>query len=247
MSSLVSSEFLKFRTTRSAIGVMLAAVALIAIAAAGTVGTAEEVQLGTTQLSRDIVSSSLFAALVAFLVGILCVTVEWRHGTVTRTLLVTPRRWRVLIAKEVWIALFSAGLAVIGLLLVVGIAVPWLAFEGASFEVDGDVWADAGRIVLASMLWGVLGVGFGALVQSQTPALVGAILWVLVAEGLIGALLGLVDLEYLTDYLPGRALSAFDGSVEDGLSMLAGGAVAVAWVVGLGILGALRMSRQDVT
>jgi ABC-2 type transport system permease protein len=247
VSSLVSSEFLKFRTTRTSIGVVLSAVALIAIAAAGTVGTAEEVQLGTTQLSRDIVSSSLFAALVAFLVGILCVTVEWRHGTVTRTFLVTPRRWRVLVAKELWIALFSAGLAAVGLLVVVGIAVPWLAFQGASFEMDSHVWALAGRIVVASMLWGALGVGVGALVQSQTPALVGAILWVLLAEGLIGALLGLVDLDHLTDYLPGRALSAFDGSVEDGLSMLVGGGVSLAWVVGLGIVGFLRMSRQDVT
>ena len=126
MSALVAAELLKFRTTRTAIGILLAAVALTAIGAAGTVGTANEAQHGTTQLSRDILSSSLFAALVAFLAGILCVTVEWRHGTVTRTLLVTPRRGRVLVAKELWVAAFSAILAAFALLVVVLIAVPWL-------------------------------------------------------------------------------------------------------------------------
>jgi ABC-2 type transport system permease protein len=247
MSSLVFSEFLKFRTTRTSIGVLLSAVALIAIGAAGTVGTAEEVVLGTAQLTQDIVSSALFAGLIAFIVGILTVTVEWRHGTVTRTFLATPQRGRVLVAKEIWMGLFSAGLAVLGLVLVIAIAVPWLELKESSLELDRDALALAGRIVLATMLWGTLGVGIGAVVQSQTPALVGAIIWILLAEALIGALFGLVDLEGVADYLPGGALSSFDGTEDGGLSKSVGGAVSLAWVTGLGLLGYLRMSRQDVT
>lgn len=82
--------------------------------------------------------------------------------------------------------------------------------------------------------------GVGAVVQSQTPALVGSILWILL-------LLGLANLEVVADYFPGRALSALDGSVEDGLPAWAGGAVGLVWAVVLGVLGWLRMSRQDVT
>ena len=248
MTPLVAAELLKFRTTRTAIGVLLAALGLVAVAAAGTVGTAEDNTLGTSQLTQDTVSSALFASLVAFIVGILSVTVEWRHGTVTRTFLVTPRRGRVLVAKEIWIAIFSAGLAVLGLVLVLVIAVPWLELRDSSLVLDRDAASLAGRTVIATMLWGALGVGVGAVVQSQTPALVGAILWILLAEVLIGALLGLVDLEGVADYLPGRALSAFDGTIEDdGLPRVAAGAIGLAWVVGLGALGWLRMSRQDVT
>ena len=106
------------------------------------------------------------------------------------------------------------------------------------------------HLILLLVLAGAMtaGVGVGAVVQSQTPALVGAILWILLAEVLIGALLGLVDLEGVADYLPGRALSAFDGTIEgEGLSRAVAGVVALAWVVGLGALGLLRMSRQDVT
>jgi ABC-2 type transport system permease protein len=247
VSALVGAEFLKFRTTRAWIGFLLAAVALTAIAAAGTVGTARDDQLGTPQLSLDIVSSSLFTAFIAFLIGIMSVTTEWRHGTVTRTFLVTPRRGRVLIAKELWIALLAAALAVLAIVLVLAIATPWLAFRDSSLELDGGVAGLVGRVLLASVLWGTLGVGVGAVVQSQTPALVGAVIWILLVEALITALLGLVDVEVVGEYLPGRALSSFDGTEEGGLTTWAAGAVSLAWVVALGVLGYARMSRQDVT
>ena len=247
MSALVGAEFLKFRTTRAWIGFLLAAVALTAIAAAGTVGTARDDQLGTAQLSRDIVSTSLFTALIALMIGIMSVTAEWRHGTVTRTFLVTPRRERVLIAKELWVALLAAALAVLAIVLVLAIAVPWLAVEGSSLKLDGGVAGLVGRIVIASVLWGTLGVGVGAVVQSQTFALVGAVIWIIVVEALIIALLRLVDLEGVGEYLPGRALSSFDGTEEGGLTTWAAGAVSLAWVIALGLLGYVRMSRQDVT
>lgn len=247
MRALVAAELLKFRTTRAWIGFLLVTVALTGLAAAGTVGTAEAFDLGTPDLSREIVSSAGFAALVSFVVGIVCVTAEWRHGTITRTFLVTARRERVLVAKEIWIVALAALLALLALAVVLGIALPWLAFEGSSFEVGEGLVGYSGRLVLSTMLWGALGVGIGAVVQSQTPALVGAILWILLVEALITALLGLVDLDGVGDYLPGRALSAFEGSEEGGLSTWAGGAVGLAWVVALGLLGYARMSRQDVT
>ena len=248
MTNLIAAELLKFRTTRGWIGFMLTLAALTGLAAAGTVGSSHESQLQTIELSRDIVSSALFATLVVFVIGILSVTSEWRHGTVTRTFLVTPRRERVLVAKEVWIVLLGLVLALVALVVTFAVALPWLAFRDAAFEMDSSVVGLAGRVLLATVLWGALGVGVGALVQNQTVALVGAVIWVLLVEALIGVLLGLIDLEVIADYLPGRALSAFDGTGEEGaLSRWAGAAVGLAWVVGLGIAGGLRMSRQDVT
>ena len=247
MTRLVASEYLKFRTTRAWIGFVLAMLALTGVAAAATVGSAPDTELGTVELSRDVVESALFVALIAFLIGILSVTTEWRHGTATRTFLVTPRRYRVLVAKEIWVVVLAFGLAVLALLFVLAIAVPWLVVEGSSLAVRSEVIGFAGRVLLVSALWGALGVGIGAVVQSQTPALVGSVVWILLGEALITLLLGLVDLEGVGDYLPGRALSALDETVEDGLSPWAGGAVGAAWVVTLGLLGVLRMSRQDVT
>ena len=248
MTALVAAELLKFRTTRAWIGFVLVLAALSGLAAAGTVGAADELQLGTVELSHDVVASALFGTIVAFVVGILSVTMEWRHGTVTRTFLVTPRRERVLVAKELWMVLLALALGLIALVVTLAVALPWLALEGSSLEADRSVLGLAGRVLLATILWGALGVGIGALVQNQVVALVGAIIWILLVEALIGVLFGLIDLEVVADYLPGRALSSFDGTGEDGgLSTWAGAGVGVVWAVLLGILGAFRMSRQDVT
>jgi hypothetical protein len=246
MNRLVAAELLKFRTTRPSIGFVLVIVALTGIGTAGTVGGAHRSELGTTELTRKVVSGVVLAALIVFLIGVLSVTSEWRHGTITRTFLVTPRRTRVVVAKEIWIALLALAFTALAFVVALTIAVVWLAIDDSpSLAVDSGVVREAGRLVLVSVLWGMLGVGVGAVVQSQTFAIVGSVIWVLLVEALIAALLGLADLEAVADYLPGRALSAFDGT-EGGLSTWAGGAVALGWVVALGALGALRTSRQDV-
>jgi len=245
MSRLVYAEFLKFRTTRSGIGLLIAALALVAVGTAGTVGPAPSDRLGTNQLSRDVLSNATLAALVVFLAGIVCVTSEWRHGTVARTLLVTPERTRVLVGKELWIALLAAALAVVSLGLVVAIAATWLSIDGSpSLPLGSEEARLVGRLVLAAVLWGALGVGFGSLVQSQTFAVVGSIVWILVVEHLVAALLGLVDAGGAADYLPGQALTALGG--EHGLSTWANAVVAFAWAAGLVIAGAVRLSRQDI-
>lgn len=246
MTKLVAAELMKFRTTRAAIGFVLVVLALTGIGTAGSVGSVDEAVLGTADFSREIVSGAILAALIVFLVGILSVTSEWRHGTITRTFLVTPRRSRVILAKEIWIAILAVVLTAVALVVAVAIAAIWLAIDGSpGLDLDSGTLRYAGRVFLVSVLWGMLGVGVGAVVQSQTFALVGSVIWILLVEALVGALFGLVDLEGVADYLPGRALSSFDGT-EGGLSTWAGGAVAVCWVVGLGALGALRTSRQDV-
>ncbi len=246
MRRLVASEYWKFRTTRSAIGFVVVVVALTGIGTASTVGSAKDALLGTAEFSRELLSTAILASLIVFLVGVFSVTSEWRHGTITRTFLVTPVRWRVILAKELWIALLAVALTALALAVVVVIAATWLAVDGSpSLDLDSDTMRYGGRIFLVSILWGMLGVGVGAVVQSQTFALVGSIIWILLVEALIGALFGLIDLESVSDYLPGSALSSFDGT-EGGLSTWAGGAVAATWVAALGLLGALRTARQDV-
>ena len=246
MTRLVAAELLKFRTTRAAIGFVLAVLALTGIGTAGTVGSAKSAVLGTTDFSREILSGAILASLLVFLVGVLSVTSEWRHGTITRTFLVTPRRPRVILAKEIWIAILAVASTAFAFVVVVSVATTWLAVDGSpSLAVDSGTMRYGGRIFLVSILWGLLGVGVGAVVQSQTFALVGSVIWILLVEALIGALLGLVGLEAASDYLPGRALSSFDGT-DGGLPTWAGGAVALGWVVVLGAAGAARTARQDV-
>lgn len=247
MKALVAAELLKFRTTRGWIGFVVAVVGLSAIAAAALAGSGAAFEIDDPEFQRDLVSTSVAASLVALLVGIISVTAEWRHGTITRTLLGMPRRARILVAKEIAVVLIATGLALLGVLVVLTVAVPVLSGEGAGFQFDGELAARVGRVLLAVALWGALGVGVGALLKSQTFALVAAILWTVVLEALVGALLGLADLDGVADFLPGNALDALDGSVDDLLSPAVGGLVGLAYAVGFGVLGYIRLARSDVT
>ena len=247
MSALVGAEFLKLRTTRAWIGYVLGLMAISGVGAAAQAGSAGEFDLGTPKFTRDVLASALFAGFVAFLVGVTSVTAEWRHGTITRTFLVMPRRERVLVAKGLAVLVLGIVLAALAIGIVLAVAVSWVSVEGESFPVDGDVLARVGRIVLAAGLWGALGVGVGAVIQSQTPALIVAILWILLVEALIQALLGLADLEVVAEFLPGQALGAFDGGVEGGLRPWVGGVVGLGWVLAIGALGYVRMERRDIT
>ena len=247
MTALVAAELLKLRTTRAWIGYAAALVALTAIGVAATVGTADADLLDDGDFQADLFSG--FSELIALLLGITSVTWEWRHGTITPTFLATPRRERVVAAKLAAGCVVGAAAAVVGILVVVAVAAPWLAAEGAGLELDAGVWSRAGRILLATVLYGALGVGVGSVVHSQVGALVGAIVWLLLAENLVALLLGLADVEGAADVLPGRALAALEGSVgpDEGLSAWGGAAAGLGWVVLLTALGLARTRRRDVT
>ena len=247
MRALVSAELLKLRTTRAWIGYVVALFLLSGIAAASLAGGAAAFEIDSPEYQRDLVSTSVAAGFIALLVGITLVTVEWRHGTVTRTILVTPRRARVLVAKQIAGFLVGVVLAVLAVVVVLAVAIPVLSGEGGGFVLDAAMMGRIGWVVLAAALAGAFGVGVGALLKSQTFALVAAIVWTLVLEPLLRALLELAEREGAADFLPGQALGALDGSVEDALSPAAGGIVGLAYVVGFGVLGWLRLERSDIT
>lgn len=247
MRALVGAEFLKFRTTRGWIGFVAAVAGLSMVTAAALAGTGAAFEIDDPEFQRDLVSGAVAASLIALLVGITSVTAEWRHGTITRTFLVTPQRVRVLIAKEVAVFLIGASLALLGVVAVLAVAIPVLSTDGAGFALDAELTGRIGRILLAGALWGALGVGVGALVRSQTFALVAAIVWIVILEALIGALLGLAHVEGAADFLPGNALGALEGSAENALHPALGGLVGVGYVVLFGAFGYVRVERSDVT
>jgi len=246
VSALVAAELVKLRTTRAWMGYLAAAVLLTGLGAAGRLGSAQRIELGTQAFQRNLLSHSLVSGLLALVVGVVIVTVEWRHGTITRTFLVTPRRERVLLAKAAVAALAGAILALVSVAVVLAVAVPWLAADGATLRVLG-LAPVVGRVVLAAALWGLLGAALGAVVQSQAVGLVLAILGVLIVEPLLGALLVLLGLDRAADFLPARALEALESTGDAGISPAGGAAVGLAYAVIVGALGCVRVLRRDLT
>lgn len=249
MTQLVRAELLKIRTTRGWWAYLVATVLLAGIATAGDTGSSDQQIRSQLSFQVGLVESAGFAALLALILGITVVTTEFRHGTVTPTLLAEPRRERVLAAKAVAVALVALLFVLLALAVVAAVGSIWLAIVDAPIHLlDAEVGKRAAQTVLAAVLWGLMGVGIGSVVHGQVAALVGTLVWLFLGEGLVGALFGLVDLDGVREYLPFQALDAADGTGgEELLSYGAGLAVSLGWIAALLAVGTVRTQRRDIT
>jgi ABC-2 type transport system permease protein len=240
--ALFRSEFLKLRTTRTVLWLTLALVALTALAAATAVAVTEAFEIADTEWQADLSSAAISALGFALLFGILVMTGEFRHGTITPTALVTPRRERILLAKALAAALGGALLVLLAAVVVYAIAVPWLAARQIPVRLfESEPLQRVGLLVVVGALCGAIGVGLGAIVRSQIGTIVGAAVWLFVLEALIGALF-----DEVAPYLPASALGAIAFELEE-LSRAGGLAVSLGYAVGLCAVGAVLLVRRDLT
>jgi ABC-2 type transport system permease protein len=244
---LLAAEVLKVRTApRTVIGLVLGLLALAVIGSASTASGVHESPLGDENTMWDVLTVGTTGAIFTLILGILIVTWEYRHGTITQTFLVTPRRENVIGAKLA--VSFGAGavLGALSVILVVVTALYWI-----SFDLTGGQWELIGRILIGCALWGVLGAGLGALLQSQVEALVSAFVWFLVAEPLIG-----IRFDRFADYLSGAARDRFTqrGPAEGleldqtfSFGLWTAGLLVAGYAAGFAVLGIVSAVRRDVS
>lgn len=249
MSALVRSELLKVRTTRGWYAYLVVIVLLAGIAVAADVGTSDDFRRSAVDFQAGLVEAAGFAALLAIILGITAVTTEFRHGTITPTFLAAPVRERVLGAKAVAVTLVAVLFNVIALAVIAGVAVIWLSVVGADIHLGSDeVWERAAQTLLSAVLWGLMGVAVGSLVQSQVAALVGTLIWIFVGETLLWGLFALLDLDGAVSYLPFQSLDGADGTGgEDLLSYGPAVAVACTWIALIGAAAVWRTRRRDIS
>jgi ABC-2 type transport system permease protein len=248
VSTLVRAELLKVRTVRSWWAYLIVIVLLAGIATASDVGP-DDAARDQLQFQVGLVDAAGVAALIAIILGITIVTTEFRHGTVTPTLLLEPHRERMLAAKGLAAGLLGMAFALLALVVIGLVAAIWLTAVGAEIHLlDHDVLVRAAQTILLSVLWTLLGVAIGSVVHSQVAALVGTLVWVFLGETLIWGLLGLIDLDGVGSYLPFRALDSADGTNDpDMLPYWGGVAVSLAWIAVVGGAGVWRTRRRDIT
>jgi ABC-2 type transport system permease protein len=245
---LVRSELLKIRTTRGSYVYLAVIVLLVGLGVASDIGTASEETRSDVGYQRSLVEGAGFAALLAAILGITVVTTEFRHGTITPTLLHTPRRELVIGAKAIAAVIVSLGFILLALAVLAVVGSIWLAAVGAPNKLaEDEVLGLAGKVILSAPLWALVGIGVGALVQSQVAALVGTLIWVFLGETILVGVLGLLDADKLADYLPFQALDAADGTSTDLLPHWTAVGVSLAWAVVLVAAGTERLRRRDIT
>lgn len=187
----------------------------------------------------------------ALMIGVLAVTTEFRHGTITPSLLVVPNRLRLMGAKLA--AALSTG-ALIGLVSTALIVVIVVSFGSArDFDTSGNKVALLLGGTLTAALFAALGVGLGALVRNQVGAIVAPLVYLFLLEPLIGGLMSLSARleEIMPRYSLGAVAKAFSGVNPDDeplvLGQVAGGLVLTLYVAVFLVAGMLLMQRRDVT
>lgn len=247
MTRLITTEFLKLRTTRGPWAYLILLVAFVALGTAGQIGSNDG---GFDELAIwDIVSTGSIAGVFALLLGTVGFTLEFRHGTITQTLLVTPVRERVLIAKMLAFALVGLLLAAVALVLTLAIALPWLSAKDVDLSIGDPLVREVALGILGSCaLAGAFGAAIGGAVRSQVGALVGILVWFFIGELLVAVLLDVIGIPGVADYLIGAASDAMiPGNPDsDGLSPAAATAVTLAWTLAAGGIAAVLLRRRDV-
>src|SRR5215207_6004822 len=248
MIRLVRAEFTKLATTRVAYGmaaVMAAFAVLTVVAGMAYAGREGNPALSADSMARFVAAPVTLLSGAALLLGILGVTGEFRHQTVTQTFLVTPDRGRVVAAKLVAYPLAGIALALSILAFTAALATAWLAAKGITPSLlDPRLGRVLLGAVLAAGLCALVGVGVAALVRNQVAALVGVAVWVLLVEGL---LMSLLHAPSLAKWLPSAAAAALTNPGGAGLSRLAGALLLTGYALALALVGTRLVVRRDIT
>ncbi|MGS2646550.1 ABC transporter permease [Streptosporangium sp. LJ11] len=244
MNGLVRAELLKARANRTTW--LLAALAPpLCVAWAGLMvffmgqggGMPLDAQI------ENVYSMAHQAYIFTLLLGVLGMAGENRHQTITWQFLVSPRRDRVVTAKlaaygiaGLVIATVSALVTLAGGLVILGLA----GYPAWTPAVPAVLLGS----VLAVVLYGLLGVGLGALIGNQVAAVTVALLWFMYADYALVSFL-----PDLGRWLPTGAARALSGTPLGGelLPVWAGGLLFAGYVA-VTVLAARALTlRRDVT
>jgi hypothetical protein len=242
------SELLKLRSIGTGLGLVTTMVGLVLLVVLlhGFGPGPEHIATADQQLTMVFGRGEYLGALFAGLLGALSVTSEFRHGTIRPTLLVSPWRGSVVVAK-VWASmLIGAGFGVVACAVAAGAGSAALSVRGINVQLDA---ADYVLLIVggaaAAALWAAIGVGLGALVRDQVPTLIGICAWLLFVEGLLVG--DIADIAAVGRLAPGAAAAAMSG--QDPETLLAPGLALVVltlYAAAATAAGALATERRDV-
>lgn len=251
---LQRAEFRKLRTVRSTWAITLVGLLLVALPTATLAFGGFSDFTGSAEQTAGLLGGLGSATAIPLIVSLLAITTEFRHGTIGRTLQLTPSRTQVMVAKLLAAGGYALLFAVVGAVVALVVGFAGAANAGVSLTFTGEFATTLWQAVAALVLTALLGVAFGALVRSQALALTIALIYIFVLENLVVALRPEIG-----RWLPFQALNNLFLSAEAIEAGAAGGfsmaeplapavafAVFVAWVAAFSGLAIASMRYRDV-
>jgi ABC-2 type transport system permease protein len=247
---VVTSEWIKFRTLRSTLAVLAAAVLGMLIVAMLVAYNTRHITPSID--ANDHVQSSTMQGyylgqLLIGALGVLFVTGEYSTGMIRSTFAAVPRRLPVLWAKLIVFVTVTA------VSMIVSCLVAFVASQALiSHYRPGYSLSDPGvlRVVIGTGVYltliGMIGAAIGWIVRSTPGALVAYVAVILVIPVLFGAVLSTWG-KNVEKFLPGQAGAAFINTVPEqpSLAPWTGLGVLVIWVVAALGVAAVELRRRD--
>lgn len=249
----LESEARKALTTRTwwliGAAMVLATSALVAVLAlAGLKVENSPLDLSTAEGIHALYSISAGMTYVfTVVVGVLVVTTEYSTGTIAQTLLATPRRSVVFVAKIAVAAGSGVVFGAVTTAATVGVTASLVSAEGLSTHLgNSTVLTGLAGTVATLTIWSVIGAGLGALVRNQLVAVVAVVVLTQAVEPMVRLVLP----AGAGDFLPGSLADTASGgtvlSLAMGPSELSQG-MALAALCGIAAVIALLGARRFQT
>jgi ABC-2 type transport system permease protein len=237
MSALLHAELLKLRTTRTFAAVVgtAAALSLILVALGAILGAEKDPHALFTNTS---------ITYIIVLLGAIGMTGEWRHRTITGTVLAAPDRLRLLAAKALSYSLAGIVLSLLVTVATMLVGTLILGVRGETTLGPGGLADVLWRNLAVAALLGPLGVCVGALVRNQIVTVVGLIVVAAVLEPAIFQVAPAVGRFGPLAGAPGGILGGPDahGLLTPGLAV----AILVAWALAVFTAAAWRLRGRDL-
>lgn len=247
---VIRSEWIKFRSLRSTVAVLAAAmlgmIAIALIVAYNTRHLTTGIQADDAVPSATMQGYYLGQLLIGAL-GVLFVTGEYSTGMIRSSLAAVPKRRPVLLAKLVVFTTITA-LSMVSVSVIAFVSAQALLSQsrvGYSLTDPGVLRPVIGTGIYLTLI-GILAGGLGWIVRSTPGALTSYFAVVLVLPVIFGNVLGSWGKD-IAEYLPSSAGASFVGSIREPqtLSPWVGLGVLTLWVVAAVAVAAVVLQRRD--
>ncbi len=254
MTDLLRSEWLKLRTLRVNFVLLLLGLAFVVVVT-GLIAAfvpLDDASVTSAEVTEIVGISSILAGLLMSVVGVLAITSEFGHGTIRPTLVATPARTKVFVAKALVLAALAAVTAVV--IGVAGYTVGYALLsardsDGLSFlDGDGTMTVLFVGLPILFVLLTLFGYGLGLLIRLSPVAVTLVVLWPILIESIIGTAMALAGVDDPGRFLPYSAALVLVSPEGDGFSYSrVGGGVFFGLVVAVLVAVAIVVNdKRDV-
>jgi ABC-2 type transport system permease protein len=246
VSALLRAELRKVRATPTTWWLLLgtAAIGVVGTLAPLIASDGDAADLLTDHDLQQAMHGAAAGAILVIVAGIIGMAGDWRFGQATQTFVTTPQRGRVVLAK---------GLTYMGVGALYGVAASagatatawgWYRANDIALPLGRSaVWLTLLGCLAVSVLFGLVGVGIGAVARNQVAAIVAALGWhALVEPALFAASPSVFK------WLPGIASFSLRRQPADGLLSMGPAAAVLVGFIGVFLAAGLwSVERDDVT